>query len=181
MAKDTTDMLNICMAPLDDPSYHSIELKRGIRCVVVRPFNEVRTDYLQRDLHDVVVKLELQLEKDVSMSDLESDIIPYMCNGKEKRILAIYCQGVFYQGCVVRYENRPLIFSNACILTGEDFTDLTMEQCYALVKSARAMQTDGMNSVSVNITKDMDMVPRVLIDDEESFVRPMARDDKKMS
>lgn len=161
--------MDIEFYPYNDISYHLLEMKTGIRCVVVRPFNDVRTDYVQRDLQDIVCKLCIHKEQGVRVNDLINKEISYKSNGVEKKIVAIYSFNSLYQGAVVRVDDCPLIYSNACILVGDKFTDLTMEQCYALVKSARLMTIDGITSVSVNITDDMDLAPRIVLDDEKEM------------
>ncbi len=161
--------MDIEFSPYDDISYHLLEMKTGVRCVIVRPFNEVRTDYVQRDLQDIVNKLCIHVEEGSRLSDLETKEIEYVSNGIKKKIVAIYLSDSLYMGTVIRYENISLVYSNACIIVGEGFTDLTMEQCYALVKSARVMNIDDITSVSVNITKDMDLVPRIISDDEKEI------------
>lgn len=159
-------VMDIEFAPYDDISYHMLEIKTGIRCVVVRAYNEVRTDYVQRDLQDIVDKLCLLSSEGASVNDIETTVIPYRSNGIEKKIVAIYSSNTYFQGPVIRVNNAPLVYSNACVIVGDKFTDLTIEQCYALVKSARAMTIDRLTTISVNITDNMDTIPRIVIPDE---------------
>lgn len=160
-------VMDIEFSPYDDISYHSLEMKNGVRCVIVRPFNDVKTGYIQRDLQDIFDKLEISAVENVRVCDLETTTIPYKCKGEEKKIIAIYVLNAYFQGPVVRVKNVPLIYSNACILVGDKFTDLSLEQCYALVKSAKVMTIDKMISVSVNITDDMDLTPRIILEDND--------------
>ena len=162
--------MDIEFSPYDDISYHLLEMKTGIRCVVVRPYNDVRTDYTQRDLQDIVDKLCIHKDEGARVNDLETKKISYKSNGIEKIIVAIYSSNSLFQGPVIRVNDCPLIYSNACILVGDKFTDLTMEQCYALVKSAKAMTIDHLTTISVNITDDMDLIPRVVTEDEKVVV-----------
>lgn len=159
-------VMDIPFSPYDDISYHTSEIKTGVRCVIVRPYNDVRTDYVQRDLQDIVNKLCLLECEGARINDLESSEIPYMSKSGMKKLVAIYSSNTYFQGPVIRYNNVPLIYSNACIVVGDGFTDLTMEECFALVKSAKALTIDRLTTVSVNVTDHMDSIPRLIIDEK---------------
>ena len=159
-------VMDIDFSPYDDISYHMMEVKTGIRCVVVKPYNGVRTDYVQKDMQDIINKLWSVKEEGARINDLETKEIAYKVKGEVRKIVAIYSSNSYFQSTVIRYKDCPLIYSNSCIIVGENFTDLTMEQCYALVKSARAVTIDKLTSISVNIYDNMDLVPRILSEHE---------------
>lgn len=157
--------IDLSFCPLDDISYHNEKTKpNAIRCVLVLPYNRARTIYLtERSYGALCVALDVPSSSTIDKT--KSEDIQYISNGIPKTITAIYsvhddCQ----QPCVL-VEGKPVIIADSCLLTGEDFTDLSMEQCFALVSSARARCIDGAYGVCVNITKDMDLIPRVIYDD----------------
>ena len=156
--------LDIPFYPYDDISYHNKEEnKTGIRCVVVVPNYKVRTDYVQRSFPDIVNKINRNA--DCKMNQIFSQDIQYKSNGEEKELCVIYIHTMDREECCIRYNDTPLIFGDGCIITGEGFTDLTMEQCYGLVTTAKAAKRRSNTGVSVNITDDFDLVPRMIFDE----------------
>ena len=157
---------NLPFYPYDDISYHQTENEKdGVRAVVVVPAGFVETTYVKRRFGSLA---DVMLIKDVAKCPLNrfvSENVYYISNGERKELTVISVNYSDYQLCCVRYNNIPLIFADACVITGENFTDLTMEQCYALVTSARAARTENVTSVYINIRDDMDLVPRLISDE----------------
>lgn len=147
--------------PYDDISYHQTEAdKDGVRCVAVVPNYCARTVYVERTFPDIVDAISK--DTDCNLGQIYSQDVNYTSNGISKTICLIYIQSKDRQDCCVKYEGVPLIFANGCLIAGEGFTDLSMDQCYALVMSARAQRSGNSAGVSVNIRKDMDILPRLV-------------------
>ena len=157
--------IDISFCPIDDISYHKEQKTLGIRCVQVIPYIGVHTIYLE-DRNYQALAAALDASKDASISRFKSENVEYISNGEPKTLTMIYSSyDKFLQPCVL-LNGEPLLFANACLITGEDFTDLTMEQCYALVTSARAKCLHGLYAACVNITNNMDLIPRLVWDEE---------------
>ena len=150
--------------PFDDISYHQIEKdKNGVRCVAVIPNYCVKTVYVERTFPDIVDLISKNTN--CNLGQIFSQDVNYTSNGVSKTLCLIYVQSKDRLECCVRYEDIPLIFADGCLITGEDFTDLSMDQCYALVMSARAQRSGNSAGVSVNKKKDMDLLPRLVGDE----------------
>ena len=165
--KDPYDPRNIDISfcPVDDISYHKEQKTEGIRCVRVIPYIGVHTIYLE-DRNYQALAAALDASKDASISRFKSEEVQYLSNGEPRTLTMIYTTyNEYLQPCVL-LKGEPLLFANACLITGEDFSSLSMEQCYALVTSARAKCLHGLYAVCVNVTENMDLVPRLIYDEE---------------
>ena len=155
--------------PTDDISYHPSDEKnkKGIRCVVVIPNGYVRTAYVERSFPSIYDIL-LADKTECNVCDVYSDSIWYESDGSTRYLTIIYLQygEDVRKQCCVEYNGEPLTYANGCIITGENFTDLSMDECYGLVMSARAKERASDKHVCVNITKDFNLIPRLIIDEE---------------
>lgn len=161
--------LDLPFQPYDDISYHpnDEEDKHGVRCVAVIPNGMVKTRYVDRTFMDIMDVLAAN-RAECSLMDIYSDTVWYTSNGRTVYLNIIYLQygETSRKQCCVEYDGEPLVYANGCIITGDNFTDLTMDQCYGLVTSARAKEKNGDKHVCVNITENMDLVPRLILDEE---------------
>ena len=157
--------INISFCPVDDISYHDDPGQPGIRCVQVIPYIGVHTIYLEDRNYQALCNA-LDAKRDAPISRFKSEDISYISNGEKKELTLIYAAyDEYLQPCVL-YNGEPYLLADSCLVTGNDFSSLTMEQCYALVTSARAMCLNGLYSVSVNITDNMDLIPRLVFDEK---------------
>lgn len=153
--------------PYDDISYHKKEEnKDGVRVVVIIPSGYVETTYVKRRFGSIADVMRIDDTSKCPLNRFVSETICYNSNEETKELTVISINYTDHQLCCIRYNDEPLIFADACIITGHDFTDLTMEQCYSLVSSARAAKTENVTSVFINIKDDMDMIPRLVYDEE---------------
>lgn len=155
--------MDVSFCPVDDISYHKEKEKLGVRCVRVIPYIGVQTVYLA-DRNYLALMDILDAKKGSYTNSIKSENVSYISDGEEKNLTIIYHTSDTESPCVL-YEGTPLITANSCIITGHDFSDLTMEQCYALVTSARCGYPAN-SGAHVNITKNMDLVPRLIVDEE---------------
>ena len=158
--------IDISFCPIDDISYHKDPELPGIRCVQVIPYIGAHTIYLEdRNYIILAGALDVPVDKE-PISIYKSENVSYISNGEPKELTLIYSSyDEYLQPCVL-YKDEPLIFANSCLITGEDFSSLTMEQCYAIVTSARARCIHGLYSVCVNIRDNMDLIPRLVYDEK---------------
>ena len=153
--------------PYDDISYHQKEKdKNGVRCVVVVPNGFVETAYVDRHFGNIAELMRIKDKETCPLNSFSSEDIVYESNGVPKNMTVISVSYSNRQLCCIKYNGESLVYADACIITGENFTDLSMDMCYALVMSARAAPTDNAISVSVNISDNMDMIPRLISDEE---------------
>lgn len=156
--------LDVPFYPYDDISYHLDTDKTGVRCVICKPNYGAYTQYIDRTI-SALSKNICMGETGFSMGDIFSEEVEYTSNGVPKTLCIIYMQAKERNECCVRYDDVPLVFGTGCVIAGEGFTDLTLDQCYGLVMSARLKRKDDTVGVSVNITKDMDLIPRLIADE----------------
>ena len=130
--------------------------------MVVVPSGFVETTYVKRRFGSLADAMSIKDTAKCPLNKFASEDVHYMSNGERKELTVISVNYTDYQLCCIRYNDIPLVFADACVITGENFTDLTMEQCYALVSSARAAKTENVTSVYVNIKNDMDLIPRLI-------------------
>ena len=162
--------LDLPFHPVEDISYHPSdkEEKTGVRCVIVIPNGFVKTTYVERSFPSIGSVLMAD-SSECNIGDIYSDTIWYESNGSIRYLTIIYLQygEVQRKQCCVEYEGEPLIYANGCIITGENFSDLSMDECYGLVMSARAKERANDKHVCVNITKDFNLLPRLIINDDQ--------------
>ena len=157
--------LDLPFYPYDDVSYHNIEKdKNGIRCVAVVPNDYVRTMYVQRSFSNICERISKGTG--CTMDQIYSQDLVYSSGGQSRTLTVIYTQAKDRLPCCIRYEGEPLIFADGCLIAGENFSDLSLDQCYGIVMSARAMKMNGTAYVSVDIRKDMDTIPRLVSNEE---------------
>ena len=152
--------------PYDDISYHNTEKdKDGVRAVAIVPAGYVETVYVKRRFGSIADAMRISDTTKCPLNKFASETVQYISDGETKELTVISVNYTDYQLCCIKYNDQPLIFADACIITGHDFTDLEIEQCYALVSSARAARTENVTSVFVNIKDNMDSIPRMVFDE----------------
>lgn len=159
--------MDVSFCPVDDISYHPEKKKDmpSVRVVQVIPYCGVRTIYLTRRDYPTISNA-LDVKGNVSLSKFRSEEIQYISNGIPKTLTLIYSVLDEYQQPCVLLNGETYLFANACLIAGENFTDLTMDQCYGIVTTARAKAMGDTYSVCVDIRDNMDIVPRVVVDEE---------------
>lgn len=157
--------MDLSFRPYDDISYHAKEEKKnGVRCVSVIPNGYVKTIYVDRWYEGIA--RALHADDELPISSFLSETVTYMSNGEPRELSVISIAGDKYQSMCVSLNGVPHIYATACIITGKDFTDLTMEECYSLVTSARAKWYGELCGISVDIHDDMNLMPRLVWDEE---------------
>lgn len=159
--------LDLPFYPVDDISYLKDDPgKTGIRCVVIIPNGYVKTTYIKRTFFSIGEALSVTDE--CRLSDLYSQSVEYRSGNEQKELTIIYTSygDEKRKSCCIEYDGTPLIYGNSAIITGPDFTDLSLNECYALVMSARAKRKNNDTFVCVNIKENMDMMPRLISDEE---------------
>ena len=160
--------IDISFCPVDDISYHNEKKQqKGIRGVQVLPYIGIRTIYLaERNYPTLCNALDVSSKESIDV--FKSEEVTYKSDGIPKTMTVIYSTYNDKQQPCVLLNGKELIIANSCIIVGEDFSDLSINQCYALVTSARAIgsKETGCYSACVNIRDDMDLIPRVIMDEE---------------